>query len=99
MLSPRDDVVISGYLYQVVQTAGFFEVAGSSFGTRMPRADWKVVSDYEILLPLPQEQCAIVSALSDMDAEIENLETRLAKARQLKQGMMEELLTGRTRLI
>ena len=37
--------------------------------------------------------------LSDMDAEITALEARLAKARQIKQGMMQELLTGRIRLI
>lgn len=36
---------------------------------------------------------------SDMDAEITALETKLSKARQLKQGMMQELLTGRIRLV
>ncbi|BFU89320.1 MAG: hypothetical protein NTAFB01_05070 [Nitrospira sp.] len=53
-------------------------------------------------LPLPPtkaEQEAIVTILSDMDAEIAALEAKLAKARQLKQGMMQELLTGRIRLV
>lgn len=45
------------------------------------------------------EQTAIAAILSDMDAEIAALEAKLAKARQLKQGMMQELLTGKTRLI
>ena len=45
------------------------------------------------------EQTAIATILSDMDAEITALEFRLAKARQIKQGMMQELLTGRIRLI
>jgi len=45
------------------------------------------------------EQEAIVAALSDCADEIELLNTRLAKARDLKQGMMQELLTGRTRLL
>ncbi len=52
-------------------------------------------------IPLPPtraEQKAIAEALIDMDAEIAALETKLAKARQLKQGMMQELLTGRIRL-
>ena len=44
------------------------------------------------------EQSAIATILSDMDNEIQTLEQRLAKTRQLKQGMMQELLTGRTRL-
>ncbi len=46
-----------------------------------------------------EEQSAIANILSDMDAEIESLETKLAKARQVKQGMMQELSTGRIRLI
>jgi type I restriction enzyme S subunit len=45
------------------------------------------------------EQTAIATILSDMDAEIAALEGKLVKARQLKQGMMQELLTGKTRLI
>jgi type I restriction enzyme S subunit len=45
------------------------------------------------------EQTAIAAVLSDMDAEIAALEAKLAKARQVKQGMMQELLTGKTRLI
>jgi type I restriction enzyme S subunit len=50
------------------------------------------------LPPLP-EQTAIAAVLSDMDAELAALEARLAKTRALKQGMMQELLTGRTRLV
>ncbi len=45
------------------------------------------------------EQSAIAAILSDMDAEIAVLEEKLAKARRLKQGMMQELLTGRIRLV
>jgi len=45
------------------------------------------------------EQTAIASVLSDMDAEIAALEAKLSKARQIKQGMMHNLLTGRIRLI
>lgn len=53
-------------------------------------------------IPLPPtkaEQEAIAAGLSDMDAEIAELETKLSKARQIKQGMMQELLTGRIRLV
>lgn len=45
------------------------------------------------------EQIAVASIFSDMDTEIAALEAKLAKARQLKQGMMQELLTGRIRLV
>ena len=55
-----------------------------------------------MLLPVPAqltEQTAISEVLSDMDAEIEALEARLAKARLIKHGMMQELLTGKIRLV
>jgi type I restriction enzyme, S subunit len=48
--------------------------------------------------PTVEEQAAIASVLTDMDAEIAALEARRKKTRALKQGMMQELLTGRIRL-
>ncbi len=54
---------------------------------------------YEVSLPQLDEQIAIATVLTDMDAEVVALEQRLAKTRALKQGMMQELLTGRTRLV
>lgn len=56
-------------------------------------------SDTEVSLPSLPEQNAIAAVLSDMDAEIDALEVRRDKTRALKQGMMQELLTGKTRLI
>ncbi len=50
-------------------------------------------------LPALQEQNAIAAVLTEMDAELAELEQRLAKTRALKQGMMQELLTGKTRLV
>lgn len=49
--------------------------------------------------PTKDEQTAIAGILSDMDAEIAALDIKLTKARQVKQGMMQELLTGNIRLI
>ena len=45
------------------------------------------------------EQRAIVSVLADMDVEIRKLEEKLSKYQKIKQGMMEELLTGKVRLM
>mgnify|MGYP000464542321 CR=1 FL=1 len=50
-------------------------------------------------LPLLDEQIAIGSILYEIDAELDVLESRLLKTRELKQGMMQELLTGRIRLV
>ncbi len=54
---------------------------------------------FTFLIPPVEEQHAIVNTLDDMDAELTALETRLAKTRSLKQGMMNNLLTGRIRLL
>ncbi len=59
----------------------------------------KLLGSLEIPLPSIHEQAAIASVLSDMDAQISALEARRNKTRALKQGMMQELLTGKTRLI
>jgi type I restriction enzyme S subunit len=52
-----------------------------------------------VLVPPLPEQTAIATVLSDMDLELAALEQRRDKTRALKQGMMQELLTGRTRLL
>jgi type I restriction enzyme S subunit len=59
----------------------------------------KNLSYFQILLPPLEEQKAIAQVLSDMDTEIEALEQKRNKYKAIKQGMMQELLTGRTRLI
>lgn len=58
-----------------------------------------IVSGFLLPLPEIEEQVAISTVLSDMDAELAALDVRLAKSRALKQGMMQELLTGKTRLV
>ena len=58
-----------------------------------------MVQDFRLSLPSVAEQTAIATVLSDMDAELAALEARRDKTRALKQGMMQELLTGRIRLI
>lgn len=57
------------------------------------------MKNFMLRLPSYDEQTAIATILSDIDAETAALETKLAKARQVKQGMMQELLTGRIRLV
>lgn len=69
-------------------------------GTKQQSYTAKLVRLLPITIPpTVEEQIAIATVLSDMDCEIRSVETRLAKARQLKQGMMQELLTGRIRLV
>ena len=71
---------------------------------RFPVGDHKryYISEYQdiaLLVPDYDEQVEIVSALADMDAEVAALERRRKKTRAIKQGMMQQLLTGRVRLV
>jgi type I restriction enzyme S subunit len=68
-------------------------------GSNYPAINSGDVRALQIPFPEYEEQSAIATVLSEMDAELAALESKLAKARQIKQGMMQELLTGRIRLI
>ena len=68
-------------------------------GTKVYATNRAHIASAEIRLPDPDEQRAIATVLSDMDAEIDTLEQRRDKTRTIKQGMMQQLLTGRVRLV
>jgi len=68
-------------------------------GTTVESIEFSWLKALTIPMPPIHEQNVIAGVLSDMDAEIASLDDRLTKARQLKQGMMQELLTGRIRLV
>lgn len=65
----------------------------------VPSLNATTIENLQIIVPEKDEQQAIAQILSDMDSEIEQLEKKLAKYQQIKQGMMQELLTGRIRLV
>ncbi|WP_050297187.1 restriction endonuclease subunit S [Yersinia intermedia] len=64
----------------------------------VPSLNAHTIENVLVVLPNMEEQTAIATILSDMDAELEALEQKLSKARDIKQGMMQQLLTGRIRL-
>lgn len=68
-------------------------------GGAQPHIHAKDLNPILFSFPPLAEQVAIANVLSDMDADLATLEKRLSKTRSLKQGMMQELLTGRTRLV
>lgn len=68
-------------------------------GSSYPAINSADVRALQISLPPYEEQVAIAAVLSDMDAEVSALEARRHKTRDLKEAMMQELLTGKTRLV
>ena len=65
----------------------------------VPSLNASTIESIQIVVPDLDEQTAIATILSDMDAELAALQARRDKTRALKQGMMQELLTGRIRLL
>jgi type I restriction enzyme S subunit len=65
----------------------------------IPKINRDELAQYTLTLPPLDEQRAIAAVFTDMDSEINALEARREKTQLLKQGMMQELLTGRTRLV
>ena len=59
----------------------------------------EIVEDLDIPYPKPDEQTAIAKILSDIDEELEELQHQLSKYKDAKQGMMQNLLTGKVRLV
>lgn len=85
------------YYLMTTQTKRLTQLSGGSTFLEIRKRQLQML---EIYLPSDlAEQQAIAAVLSDMDAEIEALEQRRAKTAELKQAMMQELLTGKTRLV
>ena len=98
----RPDITIAlhSYLNQIMAQENWLqEVAEHCGGTTHSRISRSALGELSVAIPPLKEQKAIAAILSEMDAELEALEERVSKTRDLKQGMMQELLTGRTRLV
>lgn len=89
----RADAKFVYYKFCMVDWRQYNEASG------VPSLNGSTIEGVCSAIPGKSEQTAIATILSDMDEEIQALEQRLNKTRQIKQGMMQELLTGKTRLV
>ena len=92
---------LDGFFFFLVFSTRFYDrIMSMTAKSSVDSVRMEMIADMQIAFPPTRaEQTAIAEVLSDMDAELAALEQRLAKTRDLKQGMMQELLTGRTRLV
>lgn len=99
VVRPCEGDLCPSYLYQhlfsvVINNQIEMLISGSNY----PAINSTDVRQLKIQIGSFEEQTAIATILSDMDSELTALEQKLAKARDVKQGMMQQLLTGTTRL-
>ena len=97
LLTPSESVDASYLLWSLVARAG--DLQRASRGTTIQGVSRGEVESLAMDLPPLSEQQSIARVLSDMDNELAALEHRSDKIRAIKQGIIQELLTGRTRLI
>lgn len=91
--------VDSRYLVYATKSRFYLDqIADDTQGSTRARTSVSKLRKTAILFPEKDEQIAIAGILSEMDMEIATLEEKLAKYRQVKQGMMQQLLTGKIRL-
>jgi type I restriction enzyme S subunit len=93
----RHDPLFLGYFLNTPEIAR--QKASRGQGDAVVHISGTALAELKGKFPKPDEQAAIAVVLSEMDAELAGLEAKVAKARQVKQGMMQELLTGRIRLV
>ncbi len=88
---------ISEYVYLIVQSNKFIAFSNKTSGTKMPRSEWDLISD--VLFPLPPiyEQRKITEILRYCDKEIELVGKQIESKQRLKNGLMQQLLTGKMR--
>lgn len=98
LLKPKN--ISAKFLIQMIKSPYFQNLLNSKMDGGIQKfVSLGVLRDLDFNCPKSlSEQERIATILSDMDAELEALEQKLSKARQIKQGMMQELLTGRIRL-
>lgn len=94
--------VNSYFLHRLLKLDSYrqeFATATTSSVDRRGSLRWPAFSRIPVALPPIEEQTAIATVLADMDAEVAALERRQDKTKTIKQGMMQQLLTGRVRLV
>ena len=83
--------VTNDFLFYLVQSESFMTTAQVSSGSKMPRADWGVVSSGEVAYPCPEEQAKIAGFLFALDAQIACAESQLESAKRYKQGILRNM--------
>ena len=83
------------YLYRLIQTKQFDDVANQSAGSKMPRADWNLISNTEFFVPISmEEQGKIAQAFTNLDTLITLHQRKSEQEKQKKKALMQLLLTG-----
>lgn len=89
--------VLNSYLFYVVQSSYFNQLANISSGSKMPRSDWSTIADSELFFPTLPEQQKIAEFLSAIDAKIDAVKRKRDAFERYKKGLMQQIFCQKIR--
>jgi type I restriction enzyme S subunit len=89
--------IINDYLFHLIQTNKFNQIANVSSGSKMPRADWKYMAEIPFNIPPLKKQQKIAEILTTWDKAISKQEELIKAKEKLKKGLMQKLLSREVR--
>ena len=89
--------LVNSYLYHLVQTSKFNQIANVSSGSKMPRSDWQYMSQVPFNYPSKQEQEKIATFLTSVDTKIEQLSRKEELFKEYKKGVMQKIFAQEIR--
>ena len=100
IIRPDSSKINSIFLSYYISNIAKDEISRRSKGVTIYHIHGNDLKDLDLFIPSSiEEQGVIAEILNQMDSELETLELKLTKLKMIKQGMMQELLTGRIRLV
>lgn len=85
-------IISNHFLYWLIQTDSFIEIANKSSGSKMPRADWSLISTQTFFYPSQKEQTKIANFLSAIDEKINRTENQIQQTQEWKKGLLQNML-------
>lgn len=89
--------LINPYLYYLIQTSKYSNLAAQSTGSKMPRADWSILSETDFEIPVIEEQKKISSFLKKIDVRIQLQQEKIDLLKEQKKGFMQKIFSQELR--